>query len=304
MKGISIIICAYNSGEKLRPTLRHLAQQKRITGIEFELIIVDNNCLDNSMEIAREEWKNQGNPYLIKIIKESRAGLTYARMAGIEAAVYEYIILCDDDNWFCKDYASNVFGNFESMKEVAVIGGVGEAVSEVELPEWFHKVEGFGYAIGNEGRKTGYVDSVYGAGMSVRKSIFESVINVDDFMLTDRKGKSLASGGDTEICLLIKQAGYHIYLDETLRFKHFLNKERLTWFYYLKLRRSFGEATAVLQKKNKEYKIAQTFKNQLSILKFGIKNWMYLLMPSFYKNKACANFTQEWSRRKAILKIK
>lgn len=304
MKGISIIICAYNSGEKLRPTLKYLAKQKRIFGIEFELIIVDNNCNDNSLEIAREEWKNQGNPYILKIIKEPRAGLTYARMAGIKAAVNEYIILCDDDNWLDEFYALKVHSHFETLPELAIVGGVGEAVSEDQLPAWFHIVEGFGYAVGSEGRKTGFVDSVYGAGMSVRKSIFESVINVDNFTLTDRKEKSLASGGDTEICLLIRQAGYHIYLDETMRFRHFLNKERLTWAYYLKLRSSFGKATALLQQKDKEPKNSETINDQLSVLKFGIKNWKYLLMPSFYKNKACANFIQEWSRRKAIQKIK
>lgn len=302
MKGISIIICAYNSGEKIRPTLHHLAKQKGIAEIPFELIIVDNNCTDNTIKIAEQTWLKEENTYPLQIVKEPEAGLNFARVAGIKAASNEYIILCDDDNWLCEDYASKVFSHFESMPDVAIIGGVGEAVSEVELPEWFHKVEGFGYAVGNEGRKTGYVDSVYGAGMAVRKSIFESVINKEAFTLTDRRENSLASGGDTEICLLIKQAGYKIYLDETMRFKHFLNKERLTWAYYLKLRKSFGKATAVLQNKSNSVKPTGTFKNKLSNLKFGFKNMNYLIAPLFFKNKTCANFIQEWARRNVFYK--
>ena len=302
MKGISIIICAYNSGEKLQPTLDHLAKQKGIAKISFELIIVDNNCTDNTIEIAKEAWHQAGNPFILKIIKEPEAGLNFARVAGIKAATNEYIILCDDDNWLDEDYVLKVYNHFENMPEVAIVGGVGEAVSNIALPSWFNAVEGFGYAVGREGRSTGYVSSVYGAGMGLRKSVFETLIKRDSFSLTDRKEKSLSSGGDSEICLLIKEAGYKIYLDETMLFKHFLNRERLTWNYYLKLRRSFGEATAVLQKKANGIKPTGTFKSKLSTIKLAFKNMGYLIAPLFFKNKACANFIQEWARRKAFYK--
>lgn len=303
MQGVSIIICAYNSGKKLEPTLAYLSRQTTNPGLLLELIIVDNACTDNSIQLAEQAWLKAGNPFPLRIIKEAKAGLNFARIAGIKAARNEYLILCDDDNWLDTEYALKVIAHFKAMPQVAVIGGVGEAVSDVPLPAWFHSVNGFGYAVGTEGRKTGFVDSVYGAGMALRKSAFLVAINSRDFILTDRKGKSLSSGGDSEICQVIKEAGYKIYLDESMRFRHYLSKERLSWPYYLKLRKSFGQATALLQRQNNNVPTTGKWRSRLSLLKFGSKNIQCLLAPRHFKNTNCADFVQEWSRRKSLLSL-
>jgi len=308
MKGISVIICCYNSGNKLIPTLTHLAKQKISDDINVEIILVDNNCTDNTIEIALHTWVNLKTPFPLTVAVETMPGLNYARMKGASGASYEYIIMCDDDNWLCEDYLSGIYKLFEAMPGVALIGGVGEAVSDVQLPKWFYDVKGFGYAVGNEGRKTGFVDSVYGAGMAFRKPVFLSLTeNNYSFILSDRKGKSLSSGGDAEISILIENAGYKIYLDTALTFKHFLNKERLQWNYYLNLRRSFGKANALLQLHKEDIaNNSQERKNKIrhffSLVKFGAIHAKYLLFPGSTKNEACAGFAQEMSRRINILK--
>lgn len=304
MKGISVIICCYNSGNKLIPTLTHLAKQKISDDNNAEIIIVDNNCTDNTVEIAFETWANLNRPFPLSVTVQPLPGLNYARQKGASVARYEYIVMCDDDNWLCEDYLSGIYKLFETMPEVAMMGGVGEAVSDIRLPQWFYDMKGFGYAVGNEGRKTGYVDSVYGAGMAFRKSVFLSQTeNNYSFILTDRKGKILSSGGDTEISMLVKDAGYKIYLDTSLTFKHFLAGERLQWNYYLNLRKSFGKANALLQL----YKERITNNNQpvkknkirqfLTLIKFVANHLNFLLFPGSAKNETCAGFMQEMSKR-------
>ena len=133
--GVSVIICCYNSALKIKPTLEHLALQKRNTNLPFEIILVNNNSTDNTVEKAIGIWLKLGQPFPLVVKEENRPGLNNARLKGIETANYAYLIFCDDDNSFCDDYLINVKSIFESMNEVAMIGGVGEAVIEVNKPD-------------------------------------------------------------------------------------------------------------------------------------------------------------------------
>lgn len=296
MKGISIVICCYNSENKIASSLQFLSKQKKLADAPFELVLVDNNCTDKTIELALNTWNTLGNVYPLRVVVEKKAGLNFARKAGIESALHPYVVLCDDDNWLCEDYLFKIYNIFETMPRVAIAGGVGQAVSDIALPLWFKLVNGFGYAVGTENRQTGITSSVYGAGMSLRKEVYISLFGKNDFALTDRKADSLSSGGDTEICLLMREAGYQIYFDETLLFQHFINKERLNWSYYLRLRKSFGKANAMLQQQY-DLKNRGAITNYISVAKFAGRNIKYLLFPFWYKNEQCANVVQEWSRQ-------
>jgi hypothetical protein len=187
------------------------------------------------------------------------------------------------------------------------LGGVGEAVFENgTAPAWFTNMKGFGYAVGAEGRKTGYTFAVYGAGMGIRKSVFEKLVEKKlSFVLSDRKGKEISSGGDAEICIIIKKAGYNIFFDSSLCFKHYISLERLHWKYYLDLRKSFGIATAFLKAYDNS---APGNLNTVGFAKQLINNAFYLtkhlhffLFPFLFKNSACALFMQQFAMRKTLL---
>ena len=307
-KGVSVIICCHNSANKIGPTLNSLATQQQQPGLDYEIILVDNNCSDNTVQIATQCWDLSGKPFHFSIVKQPQAGLSYARQKGISAANFDYVILCDDDNWLCNDYLQKTITIFEKMPDVALIGGVGEAVFESSPPAWFQQLNGFGYAVGNEGRSAGYVESVYGAGMAIRKPVFEKLMNEGmAFILTDRKGSALSSGGDVEICLIFNKAGYKIYMDTDLRFKHFITANRLQWSYYLQLRKAFGVATAYLQvyKKDSALIVHNNFKDYIkktaSYFIFLCRRIHFFLFPQFFKNAACAGFVQILSMKKTLL---
>jgi glycosyltransferase involved in cell wall biosynthesis len=102
MKGVSVIICCYNSALRLPETLKHLAfQDLDKTNIKWEVIIVDNACKDNSVEVASNEWLKYPNCTAnFKIVTQSKPGLSYAREMGISESKYDLLLFCDDDNWF------------------------------------------------------------------------------------------------------------------------------------------------------------------------------------------------------------
>jgi glycosyltransferase involved in cell wall biosynthesis len=142
--GISVIICAHNSAERLPPTMQALA---RCTA-EFpvEIILVDNNSTDDTAERAKAAWHDCGNIcFAFKIIRESQAGLSYARRAGVRAASFDVILFCDDDNWLAEDYLINAVRIMQDPT-IGAAGGCSSPANPECLPPWFYTFS-WGFAV-------------------------------------------------------------------------------------------------------------------------------------------------------------
>lgn len=285
LKGISIIVCCHNSASKLPPTLKALSQQKGISRIACEIILVDNHSADDTVAVATNNWKKFGELFPLIIIEEKTPGLSNARAKGILASQYEYLVFCDDDNWLCDDYLNIVYRIFDSKPEVAMIGGTGHAELGLKAPEWFQTLAGFGYALGNEGRQTGYADSAYGAGMAVRKKMLQALNDGHiSFILSDRVGKNLSSGGDSEMSVLVRASGKKIWFDERLTFGHQLPSSRINWPYYRRLRYAFGCSGVFLNLYNEAFKIPKkkvAFKNLI----YYCTRYSHLILLGFFLKK-------------------
>ena len=126
--GISIVICTYNGAERLPDTIWHIAKQQFSSTIPWELIVVDNSSEDGSAEVAIREWRNAGSPCALSVIYQPTLGLTYARETGYDHAAYEFILLCDDDNWLHPHYLETAFQIMNEHPAIGMLGGNGEFV--------------------------------------------------------------------------------------------------------------------------------------------------------------------------------
>ncbi len=249
--GVSIVVCCYNSADRLPETLEHIAHQKVEDCILWEVIIVNNHSSDNTVEVARNLWDTYGCTAPFRIVDEPKSGLSHAREKGFAEALYQYVLFCDDDNWLDQNYVQIASEIMSANPQVGVLGGQGEAVCAVEPPEWFEKYKSI-YAVGKQAEKSEDVtDSrgyVYGAGTVVNRAAW-SVLKRKGFQyfLTDRKNKSLSSGGDSEFCAAARLVGFRIFYAETLKFKHFIPEERLCWNYCRKMFKGFAGAAIPLQ---------------------------------------------------------
>jgi len=247
---ISVIICCYNSSKRLESTLRHLALQKAT--IDWELIVVDNASTDNTADFAQKEWSKYQPSFPLRVVSQPIPGLSYAREKGIETAIGEIIVFCDDDNWLCDTYIQTAYEVMKSHPNVGIIGGCGEEVCEIVPPTWFEPIKA-SYALGKQAAQSGYIDyntrpwGVYGAGMVIRKICLDKLKALQfKSLLSGRKGKQLSSGGDSELCYVVRFLGYDIYYEDTLCFKHFIPKERLTDEYRIKLDRGLASSQPIL----------------------------------------------------------
>ncbi|MFZ4402313.1 MAG: glycosyltransferase [Bacteroidales bacterium] len=238
-KGISIIVCCYNSALRLPETIKHIAGQLVNSDIKWEVIIVNNASNDNTVEIANAEWNKYNCTANFTIVDQPIPGLSAAREKGIEISAFEYVIFCDDDNWLNENYVSIAYESMEYHSDAGIIGGQTEGFFEKEKPYWFDLFAA-SYVIEQPYSNSCYLtedrDYLAGAGLVVRKSIFK-ILNKLNFsqILTDRIGNSLMSGGDYELCLITKFLGFRIYYDENLKLTHYMPADRLNWNYCLKM---------------------------------------------------------------------
>jgi len=250
VKGVSVIVCCYNSATRLPQTLEHLAMQKVPVAIPWEILIINNASTDNTATVARQEWDQFHLPGVsLRIIDETLPGLNSARERGAKEAQFEYIIFCDDDNWLDQNYVANAFNIMEAGTNIGAGGGQSTGVSNIEFPGWFDDYK-HGYAIGKPASKTRDTTrrlSVWGAGMVTRKSLYLNAFAPHiPSLLTDRKGNQLSAGGDSEYVMRLVFGGYTLFYDEDLRFRHFIAAERLTTDYRDNLFRGFDESAITL----------------------------------------------------------
>jgi glycosyltransferase involved in cell wall biosynthesis len=237
VKGVSIIICCFNSENRIIPTLEHLKKQVCPETILWEVIVVDNASTDNTAQVSMGFWGNYPIPF--KVIKEEKAGLSFAREAGYQNAAYEYVCLVDDDNWVNPLWVKTIYNIMDNNPNVGACGGRGEGVFESTPPWWFEKFQ-YAYAVGPQKSITSgypsFTPFLYGAGLTIRKSLLEKLKSSGfNSLLSDRKGTSLTSGGDFELTLAIQLAGYDLFYDENLTFKHYMTPGRLKWDYLERL---------------------------------------------------------------------
>jgi glycosyltransferase involved in cell wall biosynthesis len=256
--GVSVLVCCYNSALRLPETIKHLALQQVPQHISWEIIIIDNASTDNTGETAYKEWDKYQLPNIgFKVLNEPVPGKHYALNTGISCSAYEYVIICDDDNWLYNDYIEKAWQIMQSDPTVGAAGGQGIAIAEAELPEWFGQSQ-HSYAVGKQGDKTGYLPNskyIWGAGMIFRKSLYNKVYKNLPSFLTGPNTDTLARGEDVEFCFRVLLAGYKLYYNEGLIFKHYLPKERLTEAYQQELLTGNAFETRILNLYNNQVKI-------------------------------------------------
>lgn len=249
MRGVSIIICCYNSAGRIQDTLKAVSRLDNECSIPVEVIIVDNASTDNTPDIAVAEWSRFTSNFDFQVVSESKPGLTNARIKGAQSAKYSYIIFCDDDNHLYDNYLNVSVRLLDLHSDIGAIGGMGIGISDVQLPKWFHDFED-AYAVGRQEIQNGYLSErlfLWGAGLVLRKEILDVVFSPKyPLLLSDRKGKELSSGGDSEICLRIQLLGYKLYYTDELKYNHYISSDRLTKDYRLGLFDGFDLSGEVL----------------------------------------------------------
>lgn len=94
---LSIIIPAYNEEKRIGPTLESIFSYLKKKNYSWEIIVVANNCQDNTDEVVKNYQKTIPNLKLIDI-QDSCGGKGCAVKIGMEKGLGDYLLFMDADN--------------------------------------------------------------------------------------------------------------------------------------------------------------------------------------------------------------
>ncbi len=275
----SLIICCYNSSLVIEPTIEAICSLECDTEDDIELIVVDNNCTDTTIEQLSSVWSSEFID--LKVVPESVPGLMHARRKGVACATREVVVFIDDDNILDKKWLQILDSVYKENIDVACVGGrVSPVVNDV-YPWWFKNFEGV-YACGKQANESMVVSqtrmTLFGAGLSFRNEVIQNIFNQsNELYLTGRTGNKLLRGDDSELCMRCLLLGYNVYYSDEMHLTHNILPERVTWDYVQKARFGGGMADIILslyRSINMGDKPKSYFKVVLSVM----KRWLLFII--------------------------
>jgi glycosyltransferase involved in cell wall biosynthesis len=243
MRRLTVIIPTHNPHpRRFMRTLEGLMKQSVDPEI-WELLIVDNA---SALPIELPEDPNLRSR--VRLVRESRLGLTFARRAGINEALGEIVVFVDDDNVLAPDYLEKVLSAFARLPRAGAIGGKSIAEFEAEPVGWQQEflpllavrdlgdkeLLAFPPAAGGQLHEYPACAPI-GAGMAVRRVALSGWLSHDSEKLADRRGDDLSSAGDNELILYVLAAGWAVAYVPELTLTHLIPARRLEPDYLARL---------------------------------------------------------------------
>lgn len=215
---LSIIILSYNTKELLRHCLRSIKEAEK-SGITLQVIVVDNNSVDSSPEVVKEEF-----PWVELIVCKENLGYAGGNNLGLKRAKGEYIIFLNSDVEIKKDALVRIIDFMKDDKDIGAvtprvdlyIGGMDPDCHRgfptpwasltyfLGLEKLFPRSKLFGeYHLGYfDLSKSHEIDSGFGTFMIVRKNVIDEVGPWDE--------RYFFYGEDLDFFYRIKKAGWKV----------------------------------------------------------------------------------------------
>lgn len=116
MLDLSVIVVNWNTRELLRACLASV--KRHTTGLEHELIVVDNGSSDGSPAMVREEF-----PETVRIENPDNRGFAAANNQGIRAAKGRAVLLLNSDTELTENSLLKLHRFLFSREEIGGVGG-------------------------------------------------------------------------------------------------------------------------------------------------------------------------------------
>ena len=177
----SIIIVNYNTKELIKNCLNSIFLNCNIS--DFEIIVVDNNSQDSSVEMLKREFGNK----IKLIVNNKNRGFGVANNQGVKVAKCKYLFFLNSDTIFTDNILKPINDFFLSNKEVGVVA------PKLLLEDGGEQLYAFGpfpkvldvtlnkfKSIPSYQKHKFFVDWVSGAALVIKKDVFERVNGFDE----------------------------------------------------------------------------------------------------------------------------
>lgn len=131
---LSIVIASFNCESFVERIALGFVEYLPQTDYQYELIFVDNNSSDSTIE--KIDSLSKKYPF-IKGLSEPKQGLSYARNKGIQEAKGQFIFILDGNKIPFKNLVNNIMKSFLVTPRPLAIGGRCTPSYDYKLPFWY-----------------------------------------------------------------------------------------------------------------------------------------------------------------------
>ena len=212
---LSVIVVNWNTRELLRACLASV--KRHTTGLEYELIVVDNGSADGSPAIVREEF-----PEVALIENKDNRGFAAANNQAIRIARGRAVLLLNSDTELVENSLLKLHRFLFSRENIGAVGG--RLAYAGGASQWSY---GFEPSLGrmlwitvsgllgiSRGRKPGAivpegvdrplkVEYIVGADLMVKKSVLDQIGLLDESFF--------AYFEETDLCRRVRAAGHEVW---------------------------------------------------------------------------------------------
>jgi glycosyltransferase involved in cell wall biosynthesis len=233
---IDLVICTYNNVALLDATLDAVSHQRVPEGVDWQVLVVDNNCTDRTREVLERHLSACRIP--LRAVVETRQGLTHARVCGVKNTTGEWVAFVDDDCLLAEDWVGQAARFAQGHAECGAFGG--QIIPRWEAPPPPYVLSRrYAYASKYHGETPHRRPWLAGAGLVVRREALMSCGWLNRQYLEDRTGDSLVSGGDMEIALRVGSK-YELWYNPACKLQHVIPARRMSRQYVRRITRSLG----------------------------------------------------------------
>lgn len=234
---LELVICTYNNADMLAGALAAIAAQRVSEAQAWGVLVVNNNCTDHTVAVVAQAQQTGNIPHL-RMVTETRQGLTPARLCGVQHTTAPWIAFVDDDCFLQPDWVAHALEFAAQHPTCGAFGGRVTLAWETPPPAY---VLNFTYAFAEQelGPEAKPVSWLVGAGMVINRAALVAVGWTERQLLADRVGKQLVSGGDMEIALRLA-ARYELWYTPHCQLLHQIPRQRTQDDYLLKINYGLG----------------------------------------------------------------
>ena len=259
---ITVAICTWNRCALLKETLEQVARLAIPNGLEWELLVVNNNSTDATEEVLA----SFASHLPLRAIMEAEPGLSNARNRAVREATGDYVLWTDDDVLVDERWMTAYCEAFVRWPEAAIFGGNIRPWFEGTPPEWLVRVwsrVASAYAsrdLGEESVPLSREVLPFGANFAVRmreqrRYLYDPHLGV--------RPDSVIGGEETTVIIRMLEDGVTGRWVPSARVRHYIPATRQTIPYLRKYFKGYGEYCALQDAVTNEAKL------------FGRPRWLW-----------------------------
>jgi GT2 family glycosyltransferase len=250
MPAVTLLVCTKGRAS-LPAVLGGIAGLDVPGDARVETVVVDNTRGDPAVATAVAALRLRAPALDVQLIVEPRQGAAHARKRGIAAARGELVAFVDDDCLLAEDWLRQVLAFAAEHPCAGVIGGRNELC-------WEHEPSSLLVAYGESLARQDWGDEPFrvaaqearppcGAGLVLRR---EAILESDwltNGRLVGPYARRPGAGEDTEVALMVRDAGWEVWYAPALRLQHVIPAGRTSLRHLLWLHYGFGQAEIYLR---------------------------------------------------------